>query len=70
MQHYGVGLREVQEWTIPQALEFGKLAVKSKTQQRIVQLNDMALAFAATQSKEGNKSFQKLNIELGKEVNG
>lgn len=70
MSHYGCSLQQVQDWTIPQALEFGKMAVKAKLQQRIVTLNDMAIAFAATQSKEANKSFQKLNIELGKEANG
>lgn len=61
MQYYGCSLREIQEeWTIPQALEFGKVATKNLTQQRLVALTDMAQAFASTQTKEGNKSFQKL----------
>lgn len=71
MHHYGASLREIQqEWTLPQALEFGNMAVKARTQQRIITLNDTALAFAAIQSKEGNKAFQKLNSELGRELNG
>lgn len=61
MRYYGCSLRELQEeWTIPQALEFGKVASKNLIQDRLVALNDTAVAHAATQSKEGNKSFQKL----------
>lgn len=66
MRHYGATLREVSEWTLPQALEFGKIAVNTMKQQRISSLQDMAMANAAVQSKEGNKSYQKLLRELEK----
>lgn len=68
MHRYGCSLKELQEeWTIPQALEFGKVAAKSINNTRLMQVSDMALAFAATQSKEGNKSFQKLVHNLSQE---
>lgn len=67
MRHYGVSLKEIQEdWTLHQALEFGKVAVKSIKEQRISNLHDMVHSYAATQSKEGNKGFQKLVRELEK----
>lgn len=70
MQHYGASYDEVSEWTIHQALEFHKVAVKSINRTRLVNMSDMATAFAATQSKEGNKAFQKQTSELQRELNG
>ena len=67
MRHYGASLKEIQEeWTLHQALEFGTVAVATMKQQRISSLHDMVHAYAATQSKEGNKGFQKLVRELEK----
>lgn len=60
----------MEDWTLPQAIEFGKLATKDKLRERMMLVNDMALATAATQSKEANKSLQKFNREIGKEING
>lgn len=68
MNHYGASLKEIQtEWTLPQALEFGKVATRVSTQQRIAKLCDMAHAFASTH-KEGNKGFQKLVKALEQEM--
>lgn len=68
MSHYSCSLKELmEEWTIPQALEFGKIAAKTINQRRLIQVNDMAVAFAATQSKEGNKGFQKLVHSLNQD---
>lgn len=68
MRHYGVSLTELlTEWTLPQALEFGKVAVRVSTEQRIATLCDMAHAFAST-SKEGNKGFKKLIDSLNEEL--
>ena len=70
MSHYGVSMQEVNEWTIPHELEFHKVAVKSINRTRLVNMSDIATAFAATQNKEGNKAFQKLAQELQREING
>lgn len=68
MEFYGCSMSEVCEWTIPQALEFNKVVAKRKNQDRLVNISDMATAFAATQSKEGNKAFQKFISELQREL--
>lgn len=70
MRHYGASFQEVSDWTIPQALEFHKVAVKSDIRARLVNMSDTATAYAATQSKEGNKAFQKTVKELQRDLNG
>lgn len=64
MRHYGCSLREVSEWTIPQALEFGKQAAIASNEERAIRLSDMATAYSATQTAEGNKAFRTLLREL------
>lgn len=64
MHYYGCSLREVSEWTIPQALEFGKQAAIASNEERAMRLSDMAVAYSATQSADGNKAFRTLLREL------